>query len=396
MAEERVTDSADVIIIGAGVHGTSLAFHLAQRGTSVIVVERATIGAGATGRSSGLVRMHYDLLAETKLAWASFPWFTEWAERVGGECGFTNTGFLWIERGDGEARVRANVESHRAIGIDTTAIQADDIARLAPALALDGDEVAAYEPASGYADPSVAATGFMRAAKARGARLVQGAEVTAIDVSEDGTRVTGVQTTKGAFAAPIVVNAAGPWAARVAAMVGLDGPVTVWRHDTGYLGVPATAARPIPVVIDNARDMYLRPEGSELVLIGLEDGSIIGGSPDRDTASAEPGFADVVTDRVVRRMPGLADGTFRAAHSGQDGLTPDQRSILGAAGPEGFYLDCGHSGTGFKTAPAIGLGMAELILDGVATSVDIAPFAPSRFAEGRLLVGEHGGTPIWR
>ncbi len=391
-----MTDSADVIIIGAGVHGTSLAFHLAQRGTSVIVVERATIGAGATGRSSGLVRMHYDLLAETKLAWASFPWFTEWAERVGGECGFTNTGFLWIERGDGEARVRANVESHRAIGIDTTAIQADDIARLAPALALDGDEVAAYEPASGYADPSVAATGFMRAAKARGARLVQGAEVTAIDVSEDGTRVTGVQTTKGAFAAPIVVNAAGPWAARVGAMVGLDVPVTVWRHDTGYLGVPATAARPIPVVIDNARDMYLRPEGSELVLIGLEDGSIIGGSPDRDTASAEPGFADVVTDRVVRRMPGLADGTFRAAHSGQDGLTPDQRSILGAAGPEGFYLDCGHSGTGFKTAPAIGLGMAELILDGVATSVDIAPFAPSRFAEGRLLVGEHGGTPIWR
>ena len=391
-----MTDTADVIIIGAGVHGTSLAFHLAERGTSVIVLERAWIGAGATGRSSGLVRMHYDLLAETKLAWASFPYFTDWAHRVGGECGFTNTGFLWLEHGDGEARVQANVDSHRALGIDTTLVHADDIARLAPAMALDGDEVAAYEPASGYADPSVSATGFMRAAKAMGARLVQGAEVTSITTSDDGTRVTGVGTTSGDFAAPIVVNAAGPWAARVGAMVGLDVPVTVWRHDTGYIGVPVAAPRPIPVVIDNARSMYIRPEGSELLLIGLEDGSIIGGSPDRDTANAEPGFSDVVTDRIVRRLPALADGTFRVAHSGQDGLTPDQRSILGQAGPDGFYLDCGHSGTGFKTAPAIGLGMAELILDGAATSVDIAPFVPTRFDEGRLLVGEHGGTPIWR
>lgn len=391
-----MTDTADVIIIGAGVHGTSLAFHLAERGTSVIVIERAWIGAGATGRSSGLVRMHYDLLAETRLAWASFPYFTDWAERVGGECGFTNTGFLWIEGGDGEARVAANVASHRELGIDTSVVHADDIARLAPAMALDGDEVAAWEPASGYADPSVASTGFMRAARAMGARLVQGVEVTAVTTSDDGTRVTGVETATGGYAAPIVVNAAGAWAAGVGAMVGLDVPVTVWRHDTGYIGVPMATPRPIPVVIDNAREMYTRPEGGDLLLIGLEDGSIIGGSPDRDTANAEPGFEDAVTDRIVRRLPALADGTFRAAHSGQDGLTPDQRSILGQAGPEGFYLDCGHSGTGFKTAPAIGLGMAELILDGAATSVDIAPFAPSRFAEGRLLVGEHGGTPIWR
>ncbi|HEY6571501.1 MAG TPA: FAD-binding oxidoreductase [Candidatus Limnocylindrales bacterium] len=391
-----MTDTADVIIIGAGVHGTSLAFHLAERGTSVIVIERAWIGAGATGRSSGLVRMHYDLLAETRLAWASFPYFTGWAERVGGECGFTNTGFLWIEGADGEARVRANVASHRELGIDTSVVHADDIARLAPAMALDGDEVAAWEPASGYADPSVASTGFMRAARAMGARLIQGVEVTAVTTSEDGTRVTGVETATGSYSAPIVVNVAGAWAAAVGAMVGLEVPVTTWRHDTGYIGVPVTTPRPIPVVIDNVREMYTRPEGGDLLLIGLEDGSIIGGSPDRDTATAEPDFQDVVTDRIVRRLPALADGTFRAAHSGQDGLSPDQRSILGPAGPDGFYLDCGHSGTGFKTAPAIGLGMAELILDGVATSVDITPFEPGRFAAGRPLVGEHGGTPIWR
>ncbi len=389
-----MVESAEVIIIGAGIHGASLAFHLASRGASVIVVERATVAAGATGRSSGLVRMHYDLLAETRLAWASFPWFTDWANRVGGECGFTRTGFLWIEAADGEARVQANVASHRALGIDSTVVHADEIQALAPAMLLDGDEVAAYEPESGYADPSASAASLVVAARERGARLVQGAEVTEVDVA--GGRVSGVETTKGSFAAPVVVNAAGAWATRLAAMVGLDIPLTVWRHDTGYLGVPASVARPIPVVIDNARDMYFRPEGSELLLIGLEDKNIIGGSPDRDTADAEPDFREIVADRMTRRIPGLIDGTFRAVHSGQDGLTPDQRPMLGPAGPDGFYLDCGHSGTGFKTAPAIGLGMAELILDGQATSVDISPFTPSRFDEGRHLVGEHGGRPIWR
>jgi sarcosine oxidase subunit beta len=170
----------------------------------------------------------------------------------------------------------------------------------------------------------------------------------------------------------------------------------VWRHDTAYLGVPATLPRPIPAVIDIAHAMYFRPEGSELVLVGLEDGSEMGGSPDRDTAHAAADFRDRATDRIVRRIPGLVDGTFQSMHSGQDGLSPDQRPLLGPAGPDGFYLDCGHSGTGFKTSPAVGLGMAEMILDGHAASVDLDPFSPGRFDEGRLLVGEHGGGHVWR
>jgi sarcosine oxidase subunit beta len=389
-----MSDTADVIVIGAGVQGASLAFHLASRGASVIVVERGTIASGATGRSSGLVRMHYDLLAETRLAWVSFPYFRDWAERVGGECGFTTTGFLWIEPESGAGRLRANVEAHRQLGIGTSIVDAAEMRRIAPGLVIDDDEVAAYEPGSGYADPSGTAAGFLTAARARGARLVQGAEVTAIPVV--GGRVTGVETTRGSQSAPIVVNAAGAWAARVAALAGLEIPVIVWRHDTGYLGVPVDVPRPIPVVIDNARGMYFRPEGSELVLIGLEDDGGMGGSPDRDTSAADPDFRERATERIIRRVPGLVEGTFRTSHSGQDGLTPDQRPILGPAGPGGFYLDCGHSGTGFKTAPAVGLGLSELILDGGATSVDISPFAFERFAEGRLLAGEHGGEPIWR
>jgi sarcosine oxidase, subunit beta len=388
-----MADTADVIVIGAGVQGSSLAFHLASRGVSVIVVERATVAAGATGRSSGLVRVYYDLLAEARLAWAAQAWFREWGERVGGECGFTRTGFLWIEAAERIERVRANSASHRAMGVDSTVIDADGIRQLAPSLEV-GDEVAAYEPESGYADPSMTATSLIAAAKSLGTRLVQGAEVTAIHVA--GGRVTGLDTTRGSFDAPVIVNAAGGWARRVGALAGLDLPIDVWRHDTGYLGLPASVPRPIPVVIDIANAMYFRPEGSEMVLVGLEDDNQIGGPPDRDTADAAPGFRDRAAERIVRRLPGLIEGTFRTSHSGQDGLTPDQRAILGPAGPDGFYLDCGHSGTGFKTAPAVGLGMAELILDGASSSVDISSFAFDRFAAGRPLVGEHGEEVTWR
>jgi sarcosine oxidase subunit beta len=388
-----MSDTADVIVIGAGVQGASLAFHLASRGAAVTVLERTTAASGATGRSSGLVRIYYDLLAEARLAWESFGWFTDWEARVGGECGFTRTGFAWIEPAGRRAHVEANSASHRAMGVDSRFLDADGLRALFPALAV-GDEVAAYEPASGYADPFMTAASLLAAAKRRGARLVPGAEVTAVRTA--GGRVQGVDSTRGPVDAAVVVNAAGAWAARVAALAGLDIPITVWRHDTGYLGVPASVERPIPVVIDNANGMYLRPEGADMVLVGLEDDNQIGGSPDRDTADAAPGYRERAAERVVRRIPGLIDGTFRTSHSGQDGLTPDQRPMLGALGPDGFYLDCGHSGTGFKTAPAVGLALSELILDGAARSVDISPFSPTRFAEGRLLSGEHGDLLIWR
>jgi sarcosine oxidase subunit beta len=391
-----MADTADVIVIGAGVQGASLAFHLASRGTRVALVERSSIGAGATGRSSGLVRVYYDLLAEAKLAWAAQHWFRNWGELVGYESGFRVTGFLWIEPGERLDRVTANSAAHRALGVDSTVLAADEVRRLYPGLEV-GDEVAAFEPDSGYADPYLTCSALVSAAKDRGARLWQNAEVTAITTA--GGRVTGVRTTKGDIDAPVIVNAAGGWAARVGALVGMDLPITVWRHDTGVLGVPASVPGRIPVVIDIANGMYFRPEGEDMVLVGLEDDDQMGGSPDADTSAAAPAFPERATERMIRRVPGLIDGDWRFDHSGQDGLTPDQRPILGSAGsagPDGLYLDCGHSGMGFKTAPAIGLGMSELILDGAASSVDISPFRFERFAEGSLLVGEHGEEVHWR
>lgn len=386
-----MSTNTDVLIIGGGVQGASLAFHLAQRGVSVTVIEKKFVGAGATGRSSGLVRMHYDTEIDAQLAWESFQYFRNWNERVGGECGFTRTGFIQIVSREQEEKLRANVVMHQHIGIASLVITADDVRRLAPSFDTGDFDVAAYEPESGYAMPSDTANALMTAARERGARLVQGCAVTGIDVA--GGRVTGVSTTQGAFSAPVVVNAAGPWAGKINEMAGLDLPFDTWRHDTMFVVRPAEIGPSHPTVIDFPRDMYFRPEGG-LTLVGLEDGNPLGEAPDSDTDHAQAGFVERAIDRICLRVPAMERGDLHSAHGGYDGITPDQHPMLGAAGPDGFYLDCGHSGTGFKTAPAVGLCMAELILDGQARTVDISPYGPGRFATGKLVKGNYDN--IWK
>ncbi|MBP8059821.1 MAG: FAD-binding oxidoreductase [Chloroflexi bacterium] len=383
--------TADVIIIGGGVHGASLAFHLAQRGRKPLVLEKKFIAAGATGRSSGLVRMHYDTELDSRLAWESFHYFRNWKEIVGGECGFTRTGFIQLVSPKHEDALKTNVIMHQQIGIPSLLITADDVKRLAPTMQTDDFTCAAYEPESGYAMPSDTAAAFMNAARDKGARLVQGCTVTGVTLS--GGKVTGVTTDQGHYSAPVVVNCAGAWADTLNKMVGLDLPYTTWRHDTMMVARPGVIGPSHPTVIDFAREMYFRPEGP-LTLVGLEDGNPLGESPDTSTDYAQSGFVERAIDRLCLRMPVMEQGGLHSAHGGYDGLTPDQHPILGVAGPDGFYLDCGHSGTGFKTSPAIGLCMAELILDGTAKTVDITPLSPDRFATGQLIKGNYDA--IWR
>ncbi|MEP7359540.1 MAG: FAD-dependent oxidoreductase [Anaerolineales bacterium] len=386
-----MSQTAEVIIIGGGVQGASLAFHLAARGAAVTVLERRFVGAGATGRSSGLVRMHYDTELDARLAWESFQYFRDWKERVGGVCGFTRTGFLQIVAAGQEAALRANVALHQQIGIPSLLVTAGDVKRLAPAFATDDFQWAAYEPESGYAMPSDTANALMTAAREHGAHLVQECAVTAIAVR--GGRVTHVQTTQGDYAAPIIVNAAGAWAGPLNQMVGLEVPCDTWRHDTLFVARPAEARQSHPTVIDFPNESYFRPEG-DLTLVGLEDANPLGESPDRDAGHAPPGFVERAIDRLCRRIPAMEKGGLHSTVAGFDGITPDQHPLLGAAGPDGYYLDCGHSGTGFKTAPAIGLCLAELILDGASRTVDIAPLTPARFAAGNLIRGNYDN--IWR
>ena len=387
-----MAQTADAIIIGAGIHGASLAFHLAERGWKPIVLEKATVAAGATGRSSGMVRMHYDVEAEARLAWRSHAYFADWERRVGGDAGFTNVGFLQMVPRHEVEPLHHNVAMQQRIGIATSVIDAEEVRRLLPGVQIEDDQVAAFEPLSGYADPTASTTSLMAAALARGARLVQGCAVSGVRVEHD--RVTGVETSKGSFDAPIVVDAAGAWAAQVAASVGLEVPVNVWRHDVAYVQRPPEIPRHI-AFIDFQNAFYSRPEGESLTLVALEDGNPLQGDPDAPVDAAASGFIERAAERVVSRLPQFARAGLHSAHSGQDGITPDQHPIIGPAGPEGFWLDCGFSGTGFKTAPAVGESLAQLIVEGPACNDDLALFRLERFAEGTPIVGEHPYGPIW-
>jgi len=390
-----MVETADVIVVGAGVQGASLAFHLARKGARVLILERGTIAAGATGRSSGFVRMHYDLESDARLAAASFPYFREWADRVGsGDCGFVRTGFVQLVPANQEDVLRANVDMLRALGVDTCVVARDELERIVPGIVAQGVGSAAFEPLSGYADPAGTAAGFIGAARNHGARLIQGCRVDGITV-ESG-RVSGVATDRGAFAAPVVVDVAGAWAPRLAETVGVAVPVLPWRHETAFFGLPPSVPGAFPIVLDNENEVYFRPEGRDLMLVGLETGNDVGGSPDRDLAPIATDTVALMAARVCARVPWMIGGTFRTAHGGQDGITPDQRPIIGPAGPEGFFLACGFSGTGFKTAPAVGAALAELILDGTTTGVDIRGYGLARFEQGRPLVGEHPYGALWR
>jgi sarcosine oxidase, subunit beta len=389
-----MTQTYDAILIGAGVIGASLAFHLAERGLKTAILERRVSASGATGHSSGLVRMHYDLAAESELTFVSYKdYFSNWRERVGGDCGFMNTGFLQIAKREHEDKLRGNVANQQRIGINTSVISAAQVKELFPDLITDHFDFAAYEPDSGYADATLTTNSFLEAAKRNGATLVQNCEVTAIHTS--GGRVTGVSTTKGDFDAPLIINAAGAWAKQVASLADIDVPLETWTHDVAFLHRPPSLGK-FPAAIDDVINCYFRPEGSALILAAGEDESLRGEPPDAEEQTPTPTFLEKLIDAMVQRIPKIEESGLHSIHVGRDGITPDQRAIYGASGLDGFYLACGLSGTGFKTSPAAGASLVELILDGVPKTVDITPFRFERFAEGKLIEGEYGYGHIWK
>jgi len=384
----------DAIVIGGGVMGASIAFHLAERGLKTAILERKVTASGATGHSSGLVRMHYDLAAESELTFKSYQlYFSNWKERVGGECGFQQTGFLQIARREHEDKLRGNVSNQQKIGINTSVITADEVQKLFPDLVTEHFDFAAYEPDSGYADATLTTNSFIEAAKRNGASLIQNCEVTAIHTA--GGKVIGVHTDKGDFDAPIIVNAAGAWAKHVGSLADIEIPLETWTHDVAFLHRPPSLGR-IPACIDDVINCYYRPEGSALILAAGEDESLRGEPPDAEDQTPTPTFLEKLIDQMVKRIPRIEESGLHSIHVGRDGITPDQRAIYSAAGPDGFYLACGLSGTGFKTSPVAGASLVELILDGAPKTVDIAPFRFGRFAEGQLLEGEYGYGHIWK
>jgi len=384
--------TADVVIIGGGVIGTSIAFHLAARGMrDVIVVDKSSVASGATGKSSACVRQHYTTAETCRMIRFSLDVFQRFeALTGGGSCGFRRTGYLLGVDERMRAPMEASVALQRRIGIETRLVAPAEMREIEPLLHTEDLTAGCYEPDSGYCNPAETAQGFARAARERGARVLEDAEVLA--VLTQGGHVTGVRTTKGEIHAPRVVNAAGLWGARIGAMVGLEIPITVCRHKISIVTWPEAARRPHPMVYDFVTNIYTRPELGEHILVGGLDAeeSLDLADPDRYKESVSLDESTEALARVSRRFPVLEEGHIARGYAGCFDVTPDWHPILDRVGPEGNYVAVGFSGHGFKLSPAVGDMMAALVTEGPGANPDLPAFRLSRFAEGKLIRGTYG------
>jgi len=377
---------ADVIVVGAGVVGTSVAFHLAERGIDTLVLDREGPAAGSTSRSGALIRAHYPTALEADLAWESLTeYFEPWGERVGGGCGFTRTGFAYLVGETNVEALRHNVALQRGVGVETQLIGPEELGALDPSLRTDGVTLAAHEPRGGYADPIATALGFLNAAEALGARFER-RRVTAL--LERGGEVYGVQTGEGPVEAEIVVLAAGAWSVPLAGSVGLDLRIRPARVSVALFERPYELPTHL-TVIDTTEGFYARPAAESATLVGSRDSLEWLDGPDEPTPEPDAAFVAQASRRVGHRIPALANAPYRSGRSGILDMTPDGRPILGPAGPEGLFLATGWSGTGFKKAPAAGAEVARWISDGVPKRPELESYHLDRFEEGALIRGEH-------
>ena len=382
--------SVEAVVLGAGVMGASLAFHLTRAGvTQVTVLDKKELCGGMTAKSGALVRMHYTNEPEARLALAGLRYFQNWPDLVGGECGFRQTGFVMTVTPANAERLRHNVEMLRRVGVNTSVITAEELRELQPFVRAEDLTIAAYEPESGYADPRATTTAFMRQAQQRGATLREGVVVTSIRVLKG--RIAGVETSLGFIEAPIVVVMAGPWSDRLLRTAGVDFPLTPQRAQIAFYRRPPALASGHMVFIDGALGAYFRPHGRDLTLVGVGHWKPEPPpDPDHYNEANDPGFPPAAKAKAARRLPDLLQAEFARGHAGVYDVSPDSRAILDRApGVEGLYIAAGFSGTGFKISPAVGACMAELITQGRATSVDITPFRMSRFQEGRPIRGAY-------
>ncbi len=387
----------DVVIVGGGVFGTAIAFYLAgRRAGSVLLLEQTSIGAGATGWTSGIVRVHYTNPHEARLALASWRIFRDWKAQVGGDCGFVPTGFVRMVSVDQADRLARNVEMLRSLGADVTWIAADEIPNLQPYLSTEGLGGAAYEPHGGYAVGTDTASAFAAGAAARGARIQQGTAVRGLRVERD--RVVGVETSDGFVAAGRVVLAAGPWSIGLLRAAGLELPLRTKLIRAGLVHNPAAMAAPngFMTVLDESSGTYLKPDGHARTDIGLRYEWDV--PPSYETTAVPQEFLADGVAHLVRRVPAFEDAGLVQAWGAVDGYSADGAPIVGAApGIDGLYLAIAASGTGFKISPAIGIGMAELLTIGRGETIDLAPFRATRFAEGARFGGATDYTrPKWR
>lgn len=381
-------DRADAVVVGGGVNGLSTAYHLAAMGAGrVVLVERHHLGAGATGKSGALVRTHYTNEPETRLAYESLKVFSHWPDLIGGDCGFARVGLMVLVPRRLKGDLEANVAMHRRVGVTTRLVSAEEAREIDPSMWCGDTDAIAYEPNSGYADPNLTAYAFARA----GARLgvEHRLETTATALTTRDGRVTGVATSHGPIAAPVAVVAAGAWAGSLFEPLGIRlglRPV----HARVVLFRPAYERPPFgPTVIDHIHDAWYRPDGSR-VLVGAEIGTERDVDPDAAPEHAGGDYIAFCHRQMVKRFPAMRHSSSRGNWAGVITMSPDARPLIGAVpGFEGLFCVAGDSGTSFKTSPAIGRSLAELVLEGRSNTVDLTPFRPGRIAEGALWHDAH-------
>ncbi len=381
MNTNNMPKTADFIILGAGVMGASIAFRLARREAGrIAILDKEHAGSGGSGRSSALVRMHYSFPPEVQLALISLKVFQHWREIVGEAGEFRQTGFVRIVHpGESEA-LKKNVAMQKHLGANVELIDRQQLKEVAPDWQVDEVELAAYEPDSGYGDGNVVANDFLSSARDSGAAYLSRTRATKFLI-DDG-RIRGVQTEEGEIHSPVVIAATGPWTRPLFQSTGYDPPIETEFHQVAILK-NAPDMKPGAACIDSVTATYFRSDASDKFLVG----DFYGKRPiDPDNFPQRPSDADLedIIERAARRVPKLETAEVMRGVTGVYDVTPDSRPLLGPVpGIEGLYLCAGFSGMGFKISPAIGLVMAEAVLDGKATTVDITPFRPSRFAEGK-------------
>ena len=383
--------TAEVVVIGGGCMGASVAYHLTRRGvTDVVLLERETqLATGSTGKNAGGVRHQFSNAANIKLSIESIGLLERFEEEVGRAIDFHQDGYLFLLSTDASVETfRRNVALQRSLGVEVDWLDATAAAQVAPGLQTAGVVGATFCRRDGVADPNGVTMGFAQAAQAAGATVERDTEVTGIRLS--GGRVIGVATSKGAIDAPIVVNAAGPHAREIGFMAGVDVPVDPFRRHIFIAQAPQAAAASstwaVPasrvLVIDFESTFYFHREGAGL-LFGMGDRNE---TPTFDM-TVQWDFLPQVIDVAVTRLPALAEASISHAWAGLYEVTPDANPIIGAAaGVDGFFLINGFSGHGFQHSPAAGRILADVIV-GRDPQFDLTPFAHARFAN-RALAGE--------
>jgi sarcosine oxidase subunit beta len=375
-----VSDSAAVAVVGGGVIGASVAYHLAARGErDVVVLDRAAeAGAGSTGRATGGFRVQFASAVDVRLSLLAREKLRRFAEETGGDCGYVPAGYLWIAANEAElAALRDTLAVQCANGVsDAREMKPDEIAALNPALAREGIAGGTFCPSDGFIRPLQILDGYRRAAERLGVRFVWDADAVGFERARDG-RVTAVRTSRGTFATAHVVNAAGAWAAAVARLAGFELPVTPLRRQVAVT-VPTNALpAEMPMTIFAGDGFHLRVRDGRVLLLLPS-----AGAADPFDVTVERTWIDEVVRVARSRVPALVNVPVDAAScwAGLYEMSPDGHAIVGAVpGVPNLCLVNGSSGHGVMHAPALGQLVAEIVLDGAARSLDVAALRPERF-----------------